>query len=53
MRQGWVGILVGARRGWAAAGAVAVGTLCKHIAIMARRGLEKERPKGVVEPENS
>ena len=40
-------------RGWAAAGAVAVGTLCKHIAIMERRGLEKERAKGGVEAENS
>ena len=40
-------------RGWAAAGAVAVGTLCKHIAIMERRGLEKERAKGGVEPEDS
>ena len=40
-------------RGWAAAGAVAVGTLCKHIAILERRGLEKERAKGGVEPENS
>jgi|GEM_PF-6331327 len=53
MRQGWLGILVAARRGWAAAGAVGVGTRCEHIAIMERRGLEKERAKGVVEPENS
>ena len=44
------------RRGFvagSAAGAVAVGTLCKHIAIMERRGLEKERAKGGVEVENS
>jgi glycosyltransferase involved in cell wall biosynthesis len=40
-------------RGWAAAGAVAVGTLSKHIVIMERRGLEKERANGGVEPENS
>jgi glycosyltransferase involved in cell wall biosynthesis len=40
-------------RGWATAGAVAVWSLSKHIAIMERRALERERAKGVDESEDS
>ena len=40
-------------RGWVAAGAWAAGALSKHIAIMERRGLERERAKGADESEDS
>ena len=40
-------------RGWVAAGAVGVGTLSKHLVIMERRGLERERTKRPEESEES
>ncbi|MDG2021184.1 MAG: glycosyltransferase family 2 protein [Phycisphaerales bacterium] len=44
-RDGW--------RGWVAAGAVGVGTLSKHLVIMERRGLERERAKSADESRDS